>query len=246
MEHSYIEKDNKKLYYVYHEPLISSKNQTGIVLCYPIGQEYIRCHKACVNLAQKLSLKGFHTIRFDYYGTGDSNGSFDKASVLQWTDDIKLAINELREGCFVSKIVLIGVRFGATLSMLYGVNDIDKMVLWSPILSGKEYLDEMKSENKKWLSGSFAKQKKNGRGSIESLGYLYSKELCKDISKIEIKKIQTKSKTLVIDEKKPVPSILENLTFKEITNKEFWLKRENEEDKSIIPISEIDTITNWI
>ncbi len=248
MEYLYIENNTKKLYSIYHKPEISDNNSIGVVLCYPMGQEYIRCHKLFVILAQKLALKGFHTLRFDYFGTGDSAGDFRNIKISELTGDIGLAINELQAGCDVSKIVLIGVRFGATLSMFYAEKEkIDGLVLWSPVCNGNKYLNEMKSSQKKWLEGSFAKQKKHEKGTIESLGYLYSKELCKEIGEISIKKINSTAKILVIDEDDNLLNIGEtNISHKRLVNKEFWQKRDNENDKSLVPVFEIDTIIKWI
>src|SRR5579871_6007661 len=118
MEYQFIKKQTGNLYSVYHAPEALSNNQTGIILCYPYGQEYIRCHKLYVNMANKLAVLGFHVLRFDYYGTGDSSGEFPSITIDGSLGDIDVAINELKESCDISKVILIGVRFGATLSLL--------------------------------------------------------------------------------------------------------------------------------
>jgi alpha/beta superfamily hydrolase len=68
------------LYGVHHAPQ-AAPQRTGIVLCYPFGQEYMRAHRACRQLAMLLAKKGYHVLRFDYSGTGNSSGDVDSASL---------------------------------------------------------------------------------------------------------------------------------------------------------------------
>ena len=44
------------------------------MLCYPWGSEYIYAHRSLRLLAQRRAAAGIHTLRFDYFGTGDSDG----------------------------------------------------------------------------------------------------------------------------------------------------------------------------
>ena len=68
-----------------------------MVLCYPWGSEYIHAHRALRQLATRLSMAGFHTLRFDYFGTGDSAGEMEDADLGVWEDDIETAIEELKK-----------------------------------------------------------------------------------------------------------------------------------------------------
>ncbi len=250
MEYQYIEKGKKQLYSVYHEPTNLENDETGVVLCYPYGQEYIRCHKLYVNLANKLALKGFHVMRFDYFGTGDSSGEFTSITIDESLEDIGMAINELKEVCCVSKIILIGVRFGATLSLLYSQKyKANKLVLWNIIADGCSYLNDIAKDYKKWLSGSFTKEKKNGKNSTTSYGYLFSPELTKEIKKISLNKndfICDASILLIDDERKFDLKHTVNISFENTVNKEFCLKREEEHEKSFVPLHEINKIIEWV
>lgn len=249
MECQFIERGAEQLYSVYHEPKLSANNDTGVVLCYPLGQEYIRCHKLYVNLANKLACQGFHVLRFDYLGTGDSSGDFSLVSINSCLEDISVAVNELKEVCRLSKISLTGIRFGATLALLYSQqNMIHKLVLWDPILSGTEYLKEISKDYKEWLSGSFTKEKKKGKNSVISFGFLFSQSLTSEIKTITLSKhdYNIKSPILLIGSTE-VSEIKEvgNVTFEKSVSKEFWIKREAERDKSMVPVYELNKILNW-
>ena len=71
---------NRRLYGVYHPPAKPSRH--AVLLCYPGMQEYNAAHWMFRRLATSLSREGHHVLRFDYYGTGDSDGETDAALVV--------------------------------------------------------------------------------------------------------------------------------------------------------------------
>ncbi len=77
----------RTLYGVHHHPSTTSQ-QIAILLCYPLGHEYMRSHRAFVRLSDQLAVKGFHVLRFDYFSTGDSAGDDGEACLDDWLGDI--------------------------------------------------------------------------------------------------------------------------------------------------------------
>lgn len=136
------------LYGVYLPPKATPRD-AGVVLCYPFGQEYMRAHRAYRQLALLLAKKGYHVLRFDYRGTGDSSGDIENGLTAQdWVNDVAHAIHELREIAGVNSIAVIGLRLGA---LIAGVacaarDDIDRLIVWDPILDGAEYEHELLNE----------------------------------------------------------------------------------------------------
>jgi len=135
----------KPLYGVYHPPRGGEARDHGVVLCYPMGQEYMRAHRAFRQLALLLSKRKFHVMRFDYYGTGDSAGDDEAGDLDQWTEDISTAVDELRDTANVKRVSLIGLRVGAALAtdLCARRDDIDSVVMWDPIWDGRRYLEEL-------------------------------------------------------------------------------------------------------
>ena len=117
----------------------------AVVLCYPLWQEYMRAHRAFRQLAMLLSKAGFSVLRFDYFGTGDSAGESDAGDVSRWTHDISTAIDELKDTAGVSKVSLVGLRVGASLAAAVAAErkDLDRIVLWDPVVGGKAYVEKM-------------------------------------------------------------------------------------------------------
>ena len=105
----------------------------------------MRGHRAFRQLSILLARAGYHVLRFDYFGTGDSSGRSDEANTTQWIEDIKAAIDELKDMSAVNQIALIGTRLGAPLAVeaAAGRNDIAALALWDPVVSGAVYADEL-------------------------------------------------------------------------------------------------------
>ena len=132
------------LFGIHHSPKDTSYTDTSVVLCNPIGSEYIISHHAMKTLAARLSKQGYHVLRFDYFSQGDSSGDSNEGSVQHWLEDIKTACNEIRDISANKKITLIGLRFGATLaSYLSQELKINQLVLWEPVIDGKDYLNKL-------------------------------------------------------------------------------------------------------
>jgi alpha-beta hydrolase superfamily lysophospholipase/SAM-dependent methyltransferase len=119
-----------------------------VVLCNPLGYEAMCVHGTYRHLAQRLATAGFHALRFDYHGTGDSSGDDDEPDrVRAWLESIDAAVEALRVAAGVRAVALVGVRFGATLAAVAaaGRRDVQSLVLWAPCASGRAYLRELRA-----------------------------------------------------------------------------------------------------
>lgn len=136
---------DKTLFGAYHSPVAPRPSSSGVVICYPFGNEYIKTHRAFRQLARQLSRSGFHVLRFDYFGTGDSHGEGAEGSIGQWLRDISMAISELKDMSLVRRVSLVGFRLGGTLAAVAasGRQDVDGLVLWDPMVNSKKYLREL-------------------------------------------------------------------------------------------------------
>ena len=133
------------LFGVYHPPKATTARGTAVVLCNPFGQEYMRAHRAFRQMALLLGKAGFHVLRFDYFGTGDSAGDPQDGSLSQWVSDARAAADELKATAEVERIAFVGLRLGAAISALAaaGRDDIDQVVLWDPVVRGSDYVTEV-------------------------------------------------------------------------------------------------------
>jgi alpha-beta hydrolase superfamily lysophospholipase len=127
-----------------HRPS-SIGGDTGVVLISPLGRDE-RCAHAPMRLfADDLAAAGFATLRYDHRGEGDSLGlTAPEADATQvWLADIRSAVDRFRALTGVRRVVLGGVRMGATFAALAG-GGADGLMLLAPVLSGRSWLQKMR------------------------------------------------------------------------------------------------------
>ncbi|MBD0320621.1 MAG: alpha/beta fold hydrolase [Gemmatimonadetes bacterium] len=189
--------DSKRpLFGVYHPPR-GRQELGGVVLCYPVGQEYMRAHRAFRQLAMLLSKAGFHVLRFDYFGTGDSGGESDEGSVPAWVDDICTAVDELRDTSGVKSVSLVGLRIGGALAALAGSRraELDRVLLWDPVVQGKEYV--------RALLESGAVEHAGPEETVGVSGFPYTPRLRAELAEIDLLGLPaSKRVTLVVSDEK--------------------------------------------
>jgi pimeloyl-ACP methyl ester carboxylesterase len=150
-------------------------------------------HRAFRQLTSRLTRYGFHVLRFDYYGFGDSYGDSEESNIDQWVDDVNAAIDEVKKISRMHRISLVGLRLGATAAALAasGRKDIDNIVLWEPILVGSKYLDELSVLHENWLSEFIPgkPEKIQDYRSSEILGMPFTPQMKEKLEKINLMKI---------------------------------------------------------
>jgi len=134
-----------------YEPAASARGKPrAAVLCYPWGIEYTYAHRSMRQLASRLSAAGFHTLRFDYFGTGDSSGEMDQASLVGSSSDVEAAIEALKDIAGTARVVLIGLRVGANIAVDVATrhkSEVEALVLWDPIISGAKYAETLQEDS---------------------------------------------------------------------------------------------------
>ena len=83
-------------------------------------------------------------LRFDYPGTGDSEGEVCDFSDTDWVASIGQAVEELKDMTGLSRVGLVGLRFGAALAVRSAEqrDDVDRVVLWDPTLDPDECIGD--------------------------------------------------------------------------------------------------------
>ncbi|MDN3638480.1 alpha/beta fold hydrolase [Simiduia curdlanivorans] len=150
MEAFFFGSSTHSLYGVYHPPAVATFNNQAVLLCGPVAHEAIRLHKALRFIATQLANAGFHVLRFDYRGQGDSAGNMDGVTPACWQEDIVCAIQELRDISMATNISIIGVRMGGLLAATLKSTPVkvSRLVLWDPWVAGEAYQAEIFSAGK--------------------------------------------------------------------------------------------------
>lgn len=145
------------LYGVYHPALARQAAPLAVVLCPPLGHEYMRTHRALRQLASALAKQGHHVLRFDYRGTGDSAGDAANMHLRDWVQDVADAALELTDTAGIRQTALVGLRTGALVASLAAAEAVDglqRLICWDPVTDGQGYLDELRAmADAPWESG---------------------------------------------------------------------------------------------
>lgn len=182
---------SRQLYGVYHAPRAGSARDAGVVLCYPGAQEYNMAHWAFRKLAGMLAREGFHVLRFDYRGTGDSAGATGEGNSALWVEDLRLAVTELRDMAGIRPISVLGMRLGASLAVRAcseGLSVRD-LVLWEPAVSGREYLADLEAMDRR-RNLLLLHPRAEGTSSEELSGFPLSPALRAEIESIDLRKTE--------------------------------------------------------
>ncbi len=128
-----------------------SSKDTAIVLCPAWGPEYMRSYRGLRLLAMRLAQAGFDVLRFDYSGTGDSEGASLDARLEHWQRDIADAANELRNLSDKPRLALLGLRLGALIahSALQSKQlRAQHLISWDAPPSGADFVQQMRSHGR--------------------------------------------------------------------------------------------------
>lgn len=146
------------------------------MFCNPWGQEYLRAHQSLRFLAGLTAEKDLHALRFDYFGTGDSGGtSFEGDDPRDWVQDLNEAIGELKDTAALRSVALVGLRLGAAIAAEVALRrkDVDRLVLWDPVLDGPAYAEELVTLGKA-ITGSAGKMPAgfpSEGGVVQTMGF---------------------------------------------------------------------------
>ncbi|MFT4065970.1 serine aminopeptidase domain-containing protein [Paraburkholderia sp.] len=147
---------------------------TGVVLCGPFGYDALCVHRGWRDFAIALTaFCGMPALRFDYPGTGDSDGNEeDPRRFRTWIDSVKAAAQYLRDTTGVTRLILCGLRLGATLAVLAAeeLDGVDSLVLMMPVIAGKRYIRELGMQHQSWLKSPMGRESADPYDDARAVG----------------------------------------------------------------------------
>ncbi len=246
----------RRLFGLYTPARAGNARMRAIVLCHPWGQEYLRAHRAMRQLASLLSDAGFHVLRFDYFGTGDSAGEMNDADFGGWSRDIEMAVEELKDTTGLKQVTLMGLRLGATLAAGVAAkrrDDIDALVLWDPVVAGNDYLAELYRDTLAKTGVPVRARSETVGGGHEILGFSLTAAMASEIHSMNLLVTvpALPARTLVIVSVLPAAKELVSamarhpagpLTVEQIESRSAWI-----EDRIIaLPVKVLQRIVEWL
>lgn len=129
-----------------HRPDGPARRIPGVILCHGFTGMKSESHFIFTKLARRLATRAA-VLRFDFRGSGDSGGTFEKMSLATEIADGRAALAFLRRqpGIARDRLGVLGLSMGAVAAAhLAGTGAFAAVCLWSPLahpeLLGKKFL----------------------------------------------------------------------------------------------------------
>ncbi|MDY6774235.1 MAG: alpha/beta fold hydrolase [Candidatus Nanohaloarchaea archaeon] len=145
-EAHWFDSEGDRLFGILHRP----EESRGLVLIlHGFTGDHIGSNYYFVDLARKLSDSGFSVFRFDYAGSGNSEGVFREQGLDRTVRDAGNALEYLEDvGAVTRPLSLVGhSKGGSTAILLAGEREVDSMVMWSTVSSYRDLWTEEEIEN---------------------------------------------------------------------------------------------------
>jgi alpha-beta hydrolase superfamily lysophospholipase len=229
------------------------------VLCNPVGDDLIRAHRTLRHMAEDLAAAGLPVLRFDFDGTGDSAGDErDPGRVAAWREDVRLAVDEIKQRAGVDRVALVGLKLGGTLASVAAeaMGGVDALVLWGAQETGSAFVSEVTKAHQmhtRLEPQSFSGGPPSSEGD-EALGFLLTPEVVTDLGSLNLLSLSKAParRTLVVDvgnmaAASAVAARLTALgsavTSRHIPGQKFLITRPQDSE---VPQAALDTIRGWL
>lgn len=181
----YFGQEQRCLYGVLHRPAGMARG--GLLVCAPLFQEAMRTYRALWTLAEKLAASGWIVLRFDWFGSGNSQGQAVEMEFEGLVADIDEAARFLRVQFAATgapeqaaEVAILGVRSAALPVLAYacGLATRVELILLAPQLDGEAVANAWRAQHQDQLlhAGRYPfGQPLPGRDDL--LGYSVSNEL---------------------------------------------------------------------
>lgn len=134
--------DGNKVFGVLHRP-IGEKHPPIVIFCHGLAGNHIGRDRLYVQLSECLSRIGIASLRFDFRGSGDSEGDFGEMTLEGEVRDAIRAVQFARDlpNIDSTRLGIFGRSFGGAIAIHTAseVGVVRSLVLWAPVFTGKQW-----------------------------------------------------------------------------------------------------------
>lgn len=148
----YFGEGTARLFGAYHPPVGAGGSGPNVILCPPFGEEAIRSFRIFRRLADAIAAAGGASLRFDYFGSGDSAGASEDLTFETMQADIRAAHDEIHAMRPGARTVWLGLRLGANAAIEAAATADEGrqggpgpagLILWEPVTHGAAHLEDI-------------------------------------------------------------------------------------------------------
>ncbi|PID62269.1 MAG: hypothetical protein CSB44_04020 [Gammaproteobacteria bacterium] len=183
----FLRSGSRAIFCIEHRPLRQA-NGKAVLFVPSVAHEYMQAHRLMQLQASTLAREGYHCLRFDFSGFGDSAGTPRTASLAQWRDDIRAACQHLRERAGVDAVSIVTLRLGAAVLLDTMPDGIDQLVAWDPIFCGQRFLDRVSHLHRISMRDlDRYRFRQRLAEATERFGYTYSQDLLSELAVLDVR-----------------------------------------------------------
>ena len=136
---------DRPAYAVYHPPHGGRHRSAVVVHCHTLGVEQLTSYRVEVLGARAAAAAGYPVFRYHARGHGDSAGNLAEVTFESLVEDARAAAEHAKQLSGASRVVWLGVRFGALVAAeaARGSDDVAALALWEPVHDPQEYFRGM-------------------------------------------------------------------------------------------------------
>lgn len=134
-----IENQGQQIFGILHRPT-NSENPPLVVALHGFASSKHGSNRCYVTLAEELAKEGIATLRFDFRGSGDSEGALSDITFEDLISDAIAIFNyDHFEGIDSSRMGVFGASLGGAIAVYASqmTSKVKAMALWSPVASGE-------------------------------------------------------------------------------------------------------------
>ncbi len=184
----FFESNGRPCYAVHHAAGSGALDAPVIVHVHGLGVEQITLYRQETLAARAAAAAGFPVLRYHSRGCGDSAGDSASITLESLIADARAAADEAKRRSGATRVVWLGVRFGAIVAALAAVGreDTAGFLFWEPIAKS---MDQFRGQLRGMLFSSVAGGKKPDstveqlferiarEGGVDVHGYVLYREL---------------------------------------------------------------------
>ncbi|MGK5594062.1 MAG: alpha/beta hydrolase [Parachlamydiaceae bacterium] len=207
---------NQKIFGIVHQPS-ATKNPPVVVICHGLGGHKTGRYRVYVDLAEELVKSNIAVIRFDFRGSGDSEGKLCDITIEDQISDVIAVLDYIKRNYpfDFKRLGFFGRSLGAAIAILAAakVPEVKSLALWAAIYEGKEWQAQLESVQNGEIGEKDAIELRRINGQVASLEF-YSQMLSMPINSA-LRRLDHVPLMLIHGEKDSIISINHALGYKE-------------------------------
>lgn len=143
-----VENEGQKIFGMLHRP-IGQQKSPAVLMCHGFAGQKMGKYRIYVLIAERLSKLGIASLRIDFRGSGESEGSFSDMTIDSEVSDVIKSLEFLRNHPYIdsSRIGLLGNSFGGAVAVLAASkdNNIQTLALLAALFSSQQWQKQWES-----------------------------------------------------------------------------------------------------